>query len=1336
MARDDANSVKEDGPLTASGSVVANDTTAADATVVSAVSGTAAGTVGGNTTGAYGTLTVAANGSYTYALNNSLAAVQALNAGQSLNDTFSYTLRDADGTTSTANLVIRIDGNADGPVVVNGSAIVSEEGLPGGIADTSGTPTDTTNSPTVTGQMTATDIDGSPVTGWTLTAPTTALTSGGVAVTWTGSGSGTLTARAGTLDVATLTIDTAGNYNFTLKAPLDHPVQGVEDVLALNFGATASDGVEVGSGTLTINVEDDMPRAATTIDHTTRLVDTNLMFVLDTSGSMSEASGIGTQNRLQSAVQSIRTLIDKYDQLGEVRVRLVTFSTNAAAQGGQWTTVAAAQSLLTAILTAGPNGGTNYDEALGDAMTAFGSPGKLASGQAVSYFLSDGEPTFGSGTTSELVAAGQSPGTPTPNGTGFNQTGSDTGIQAAEEVNWTSFVAGNAIRSFALGIGTEISAAPLNPIAYNGGTGQNANAIVVTDFAQLDAVLEGTLPEVVRGNLFTAGGTNVGADGLFVKSLTVEGTTYSYTPGAVGAGGTVVVAGGADRGSFDAATQTLTVTTAAGGRFIVDLDGGTYLYERPQTLALTINEVLNYVLSDRDGDTTGSSVNVRVQVNEAPVVTPQSASVSEEGLAGGNPDTVGTPGDTTDAATVSGTMVALDPNGTPIRGWTLEAPTQPVKSQGSTVQWSGSGSGELSGMVGDKQIATLTIDATGNYVFALKAPLDHPVAGVEDVLKLDFTARASDGSASGAATLSINVEDDSPGAAATLTASTGLLDSNLLIVLDTSGSMSDASGIGSQTRLQSAVQSVKTLLDKYDALGDVKVRLVTFSTNASAKGDVWTTVSAAKAQLDAVLAAGPSGGTNYDEALADAISSYSAAGKLGNAQNVAYFLSDGEPTFGSGTTSQLAPAGQSPGTPTPNGTGYNQSGSDTGIQPAEETLWIDFLRGNSIQGYALGMGTAITPAGLRPVAYDGRTGENRDGIVVTAFSQLDAVLEGTIQPPLTGNLFTSLAPSIGGADGVYVRSLTIDGKEYVYTAGATPGSAGSVSGGGSFDAATQQLTVTTALGGKFMVDLDGGNYRYERPPTLASGAAERMDFTLSDRDGDTVGSSLTVNVSNARVTYGTAADETLTGTADVDVIHGKAGNDVLIGLGGADQLFGGDGDDRLEGGEGDDVLHGGQGNDVLLGGAGNDLLYGGPGSDTLTGGMGQDVFAWHLYDGGAAGTSRPVDTITDFDVAPISANGDVLDLRDLLVGEVKGSGADAGNLRNYLDFDTISVPGSTVIHVSTTGGFKGGDYSAGAEDQRIVLADVNLRADLGLQSSSSDNQIIEELFKRGKLVTD
>ena len=82
-------------------------------------SGTA-GAVGSGLAGAYGTLTLNANGTYTYVIDNNNASVQALRLlANTLTDTFTYTMRDTDGATDTAQLTITLRGANDNPVATN-----------------------------------------------------------------------------------------------------------------------------------------------------------------------------------------------------------------------------------------------------------------------------------------------------------------------------------------------------------------------------------------------------------------------------------------------------------------------------------------------------------------------------------------------------------------------------------------------------------------------------------------------------------------------------------------------------------------------------------------------------------------------------------------------------------------------------------------------------------------------------------------------------------------------------------------------------------------------------------------------------------------------------------------------------------------------------------------------------------------------------------------------------------------------------------------------------------------------------------------------------------------
>lgn len=93
------------------------------------VAGVSAGTVAGplltntgsSVRGAYGNLNVASDGSYTYTLDNALDAVQRLAVGESITDTFSYTVTDTRAGRTTSTLTITINGTNDVPRIITSS---------------------------------------------------------------------------------------------------------------------------------------------------------------------------------------------------------------------------------------------------------------------------------------------------------------------------------------------------------------------------------------------------------------------------------------------------------------------------------------------------------------------------------------------------------------------------------------------------------------------------------------------------------------------------------------------------------------------------------------------------------------------------------------------------------------------------------------------------------------------------------------------------------------------------------------------------------------------------------------------------------------------------------------------------------------------------------------------------------------------------------------------------------------------------------------------------------------------------------------------------------------
>ena len=128
------------------GNVLTNDTDvdAGDAKTVTGVATgtqtTTSGDVGTSVTGSYGTLVINSDGSYTYTVDNDNPTVDGLLEGESLSETFSYTVVDTVGTESTTQIVITIEGRTDLP---NANQDVGAAQEDGGVANAA-TGTDST----------------------------------------------------------------------------------------------------------------------------------------------------------------------------------------------------------------------------------------------------------------------------------------------------------------------------------------------------------------------------------------------------------------------------------------------------------------------------------------------------------------------------------------------------------------------------------------------------------------------------------------------------------------------------------------------------------------------------------------------------------------------------------------------------------------------------------------------------------------------------------------------------------------------------------------------------------------------------------------------------------------------------------------------------------------------------------------------------------------------------------------------------------------------------------------------------------------------------------------
>jgi VCBS repeat-containing protein len=133
-----------------SGNVLANDTDVdpGDTRTVSALTD---GVLGSALTGAFGWLTLTGDGNYTYTVDNNNSVVQSLHTSSDfLVDTFTYTVRDSAGLTSSAALTVTIQGANDAPIITSVTP-------PSAVVD--GRDNETVFA-SVTGTISADDVDG------------------------------------------------------------------------------------------------------------------------------------------------------------------------------------------------------------------------------------------------------------------------------------------------------------------------------------------------------------------------------------------------------------------------------------------------------------------------------------------------------------------------------------------------------------------------------------------------------------------------------------------------------------------------------------------------------------------------------------------------------------------------------------------------------------------------------------------------------------------------------------------------------------------------------------------------------------------------------------------------------------------------------------------------------------------------------------------------------------------------------------------------------------------------------------------------------------------------
>ncbi|MDK2759777.1 MAG: DUF5801 domain-containing protein [Sphingopyxis sp.] len=1191
------------------------DTRGADGAAVSAIASvnvpansdtTADGLGNFQVNGQYGVLTINADGSYSYTRNAGSAG--------GVSDIFTYTLRDGDGDTTTATLTISI---ADATPIVgsNAAVLLDDDALLGGNAGGTG---DDANAVNTSGTLAGSGGDG---------ALSFAFQTSGAPAGFTYELSGSnLLVKQGATTVLTVTLNPAnGTYSVTQNAPINHPTGQDENnqSFTINYGVTDADGDAV-PGTLSINVDDDTPtvtgnatQPTLTVDETTLTIDATTSFASAfttsfgadgeaASGARAYALGIntGATGLVDVATgQAIILSLESGAVVGRVGTTAgaVAFTVSVAADG----TVTLDQSRAVSHGdTSNPNDTTTLTTDNLVTLTATITDGDGDSAAATVnigqnlVFRDDGPSvTLAASSSADSIALNDETATSSQAST------IDTGnIQKGDDPN----VGGSGAISVATTAASVVTATPIygadgaaasNPLSYALTVSNATSGLTVTDGSAI--------------NLVNVGGVIVGQ-----------------------------VSGGAFNGQ---------------AAFAIAIDPATGIVRVEQYLSLKHLNMANpddqiallagrisvaVTATDRDGDkATSNSIDISAQIrfdDDGPVAAAGPAMTVAENAgetAGTNlldNDTLGADGATLtgvsfdggatfDPIAVTGVTTITNSQGTykfqADGNWSFD-PTE----NSSTSDQSAGFTYQITDGDGDKSIATQAITSTNvSSPLLLIGSSDGDTTGIGTGHTVPNPGGPTNGVINGGSANDVAVGD--PGA---VTVTQGQ-DANIVLVLDSSGSMENRISFGGSTitRLQALKNGVNALIDSLSQSGaqNVRITVIDFATSGSNLGTFNlivngvvqnTQITNAKTAVNSMTAGG---GTNYEDGLQDALTWISGNNGIAGADvNKVVFVSDGNPTFWNNSNGSIG------------GSGDEDSGN---IQDAMDQILAVDDNTNEPQ-LIIGKGYSI------------------DAIGINVGSQLRDRLSNVEDGNPNGG--TGSATDVTSAEQLAATLSLLGGSSDLAAAGND-----TINGGDGDDVILGDVLYTDVLATQLGLNLPAG-----------SGWA--VFQTLENR-----GNNESIDPANNGADW-TRADTVAYIRANHAVLARESGRD-----GGAD---------IINGGAGADIIYGQEGNDTIDGGVGNDRISGGTGADTLIGGAGNEIFligtgefiAGESIDGGADSDTIELANATtaDFSVGTIAS-----------VETLTGSGGNdivTMSMQQLRDFTTVNLGGGTdVLNIRVSG---------------------------------------------------
>ena len=1170
-------------------------------------------------------------------------------------DVFTYTLTDSDGDTSTATLTMNYDSST---TAINDVVQVFEAGVNQNGAQAGGTQ-EAQSTESATGNILGNDAGVSSFSNLTISG---GIVAGGTVTASAPDGNGVVTVTvtdtsSGSRAIATITLYTQdfggnvkGDYVVNLVGKTTDGT-GTNDSFTVNYTLTNSVSGEVDNASLTVDVVDDVPTVQDAIIQVNQgvLADTNLVFVIDVSGSMAgevknvAANGtVSIINRLDATKIAIAAVINEYfSQGGNISIKLVSFQATATLLNGG-TAYTSASTAIAAVNALVAGGGTNYEDGLQKTIDAFNLDGPVNTAENNTvYFISDGVPSVGDITD------------PAANG-------------------YRNFVTTNGIKSYAIGIASDISdPTELNNIhnVDSDVSGVKDAAIIVTNVAILDDVLLASVPTTFGGSVAGSAATsslNFGADGGYISSLIMRldtnsdsipdtDVTFNYNPTT----NQITVVGPFPATGFPTTNNTLTLNAGNGfadGILTFNFTTGEYGYQTAGAATEGDQFEIRFVATDGDGDTATGRQTIQIIDGKPDANNDVDTLLGNATFFEGNVITaVGTDGgDNLQLTSFSGGRSGEDNPGD-------DGQVSSIVFKGATFN--------LTALVGSTPavggnytvtsvggVNTLTWTATtggSSLVFNEEGYYRYtpPTAEITTNLTGLSTAYAltSAGLVTTAATAGMTLVGIARTSAAEGSAAVGTPTGNGVGVI----------GNGNDTQ----INSLESLVINFDASlhphGVQGVNINVDAANSNLGGgnrEAFNyTVYNVHGELIGQFASNVEGGfalptslTGIAKIVIDAGGIGTYSGAAGSIAAVTYSTivdtsiaiddisvdeSAGTATFTvtlsqPSTQTVTVQYGTAAGSATA-GTDYTTTTGTLTFAPGATTQTFTVNIGNdgdttALQTFFVNLTNAtnavITDAqGIATIGDDDTN--NTTAVLVSnptvtegGFAQFTVTFTRTLSANTTFTLATTAGTATAGTDYAAAIQYSIDnGTNWLNYTAATVFATGSngflvrvqtnedagIEATETFNlnvARTAGNTVNGTVGGvASIIDNDAVTVL---PPEL-------ITYTITDADGDTSSATLTLNNTVDDIS-GTAANNTINGGARNENISGFAGDDTINAGAGFDIVRGGDGSDMIDGGADDDQLYGNAGNDTISGGTGRDQIYGDAGNDTLNGNDGDD----------------------------------------------------------------------------------------------------------------------------------